>query len=148
MSSSKYANDSAKGIQRSRNQHKNGVFDSSPTSLNNENSAPVKTPIDLRIEHMNSYLRHVFVALSMSQSSLDGIVTIYELLAHKVATTAAATTQASGGGVTNKAKKKANDYVIQMLLATLWDGIVHMSLYVRCNTAKLFEVRKKERKLN
>ena len=27
-----------------------------------------------------------------------------------------------------------------MLLATLWDGIVHISLYVRCNTAKLFEV--------
>lgn len=29
-----------------------------------------------------------------------------------------------------------------MLLSTLWDGIVHISLYVRCNTAKLFEVLK------
>ncbi len=31
-----------------------------------------------------------------------------------------------------------------MLLSTLWDGIVHTSLYVRCNTAKLFEVNYKD----
>ncbi len=41
-------------------------------------------------------------------------------------------------------KAKTFDYVIQMLLSTLWDGIVHNSLYVRCNTAKLFEILVKD----
>ena len=76
-----------------------------------------------RLEFMTSYLKNLFFTLSLNQKSLDGLVSIYELLRHK---------------------GKANDYIVQMLLSTLWDGIVHMSLYVRCNTAKLFEILVKD----
>ena len=72
-----------------------------------------------RIEHMNTYLKNVFFTLSLNQTNLDGLVSIYELM---------------------KNKSKSSEYVTQMLLSTLWDGIVHVSLYVRCNTAKLFEI--------
>ncbi len=125
MSSSKYA-------QQQLGKNRRHITEN--TSDNMLLSDSQKTPTDKLIEHMNSYLRHVFVALSMSQSSLDGLVVIYELLAHKVTSTTASCSDVAAK------KRKANDHVIQMLIATLWDGIVHMSLYVRCNTAKLFEV--------
>ncbi|CAF0796504.1 unnamed protein product [Brachionus calyciflorus] len=84
------------------------------TSLNES-----QTSLDKRIDHMNNYLKNVFFALSLNQNNLDGVIAIYEQM---------------------KLKSKTSDYVIQMLLSTLWDGIVHISLYVRCNTAKLFEI--------
>ncbi len=84
-----------------------------------ETKSIAQSSIEKRIEHMNNYLKNLFFTLSLNQTNLDGLVTIYELM---------------------KNKSKSSEYVTQMLLSTLWDGIVHVSLYVRVNTAKLFEI--------
>ncbi|RNA19956.1 lisH domain and HEAT repeat-containing KIAA1468-like protein, partial [Brachionus plicatilis] len=93
--------------------------DSKPNFKKSDPAIEDQTPLQKRIDNMNIYLKNVFFALSLNQGNLDAVISIYELM---------------------KLKSKSADYVIQMLLSTLWDGIVHISLYVRCNTAKLFEI--------
>jgi hypothetical protein len=95
---------------------------SSSSSIKNEMEKATnsfKNSAEKRLDFLNSYLKTLFFTLSLHQANLDGIVAIYQQM---------------------KLKSPQADYIIQMLLSTLWDGIVHTSLYVRCNTAKLFEI--------
>ena len=49
----------------------------SPNTKMNE-IAP--TAVDKRLDYMNNYLKNVFFTLSLSQSNLDGLIAIYELM--------------------------------------------------------------------
>jgi hypothetical protein len=103
------------------------------------------TSLEKRIDYMNNYLKNVFFSLSLNQANLDGLIAIYELMKFDNFMFSTEIIKINYNKEIIKfsllrLKSKTSDYVIQMLLSTLWDGIVHTSLYVRCNTAKLFEV--------
>lgn len=45
-----------------------------------ETSTKVQTSLEKRIDHMTNYLKTVFFALSLNQTNLDGVISIYELM--------------------------------------------------------------------
>ena len=47
---------------------------------NEENNVHNQTSIEKRIEYMTNYLKNVFFTLSLNQSNLDGLISIYELI--------------------------------------------------------------------
>ena len=44
------------------------------------------TAVDKRLDYMNNYLKNVFFTLSLSQSNLDGLIAIYELMKYNLTT--------------------------------------------------------------
>lgn len=113
-----------------------------PSSTKNspQSSGAAKSSLDKRLDYMNTFLKNVFFSLSLNQANLDGMISIYELMKFVIHEILFIFIYILCYVIHKRLKSKTADYVIQMLLSTLWDGIVHNSLYVRCNTAKLFEV--------
>lgn len=54
--------------------------DSKPTNKKLEAVIKDQTTLEKRLEHMNLYIKNVFFALSLNQSNLDTVITIYELM--------------------------------------------------------------------
>jgi hypothetical protein len=68
---------------------------------------------------INTYLKDLLILCAENSLKIEPLVIIFQQL---------------------EAQKQRQNCYLQLLLSTLWDGIVHQSINVRCYTAQLFEV--------
>ena len=47
---------------------------------NNQSEDENKTSLDKRIDYMNNYLKNLFFTISLNQTNLDGLISIFEMM--------------------------------------------------------------------